>query len=93
MKLYTALDVSLRSVAICVVDEQGEVLDEAKTDAIESVASTRIAFRVFTQPRPKAAIDVSLVDVCTSFMRLVYRTRTRMGSAGTSQSSHPDQNQ
>ena len=33
MKLYTALDVSLRSVAICVVDERGEVLHEAKTDA------------------------------------------------------------
>jgi transposase len=33
MKLYTALDVSLRSVAICVVDERGEVRHEAKVDA------------------------------------------------------------
>lgn len=33
MKLYTALDVSLRSVAICVVDEQGEVRHEAKVEA------------------------------------------------------------
>ena len=33
MKLYTALDVSLRSVAICVVDERGEVLHEAKVNA------------------------------------------------------------
>jgi transposase len=33
MKLYTALDVSLRSVAICVVDERGEVRHEAKVEA------------------------------------------------------------
>ena len=33
MKLYTALDVSLRSVAICVVDEHGEVRYEAKVEA------------------------------------------------------------
>jgi transposase len=33
MKLYTALDVSLRSVAICVVDELGEVRYEAKVEA------------------------------------------------------------
>jgi transposase len=33
MKLYTALDVSLRSVAICVVNEQGEVQYEANVVA------------------------------------------------------------
>jgi transposase len=33
MKLYTALDVSLRSVAICVIDEQGEVRHESKVEA------------------------------------------------------------
>lgn len=33
MTLYTALDVSLRSVAICVVDERGTVLHEAKVEA------------------------------------------------------------
>jgi hypothetical protein len=33
MKLYTALDVSLRSVAICVVDEGGDVRHEAKVEA------------------------------------------------------------
>ena len=33
MKLYTALDVSLRSVAICVVNEHGEVQYEAKVEA------------------------------------------------------------
>jgi len=33
MKLYTALDVSLRSVAICVVDERGEVRHESKVEA------------------------------------------------------------
>ena len=33
MKLYTALDVSLRSVAICVIDEQGVVRYEAKVEA------------------------------------------------------------
>lgn len=33
MKLYTALDVSLRSVAICVVDERGEVRHEARVAA------------------------------------------------------------
>jgi hypothetical protein len=33
MKLYTALDVSLRSVAICVVDERSEVRHAAKVDA------------------------------------------------------------
>ena len=33
MTLYTALDVSLRSVAICVIDERGTVRHEAKVDA------------------------------------------------------------
>ena len=33
MKLYTALDVSLRSVAICVVNEHGEVQYETKVEA------------------------------------------------------------
>src|SRR5688500_3470630 len=33
MNLYTASDVSLRSVAICVADEQGEVRHEAKVEA------------------------------------------------------------
>ena len=33
MTLYTALDVSLRSVAICVVDEQGEVRHATKVEA------------------------------------------------------------
>ena len=33
MKLYTGLDVSLRSVAICVVDESGEIRHEAKVEA------------------------------------------------------------
>ena len=32
MTLYTALDVSLRSVAICVVDERGTVRHEAKAE-------------------------------------------------------------
>ena len=33
MKLYTALDVSLRSVAICVVNEHGDVQYETKVEA------------------------------------------------------------
>lgn len=33
MKLYTGLDVSLRPVAICVVDEGGEIRHEAKVEA------------------------------------------------------------
>jgi hypothetical protein len=33
MKLYTALDVSLRSVAICVVNKHGDVQYETKVEA------------------------------------------------------------
>jgi transposase len=33
MNLYTALDVSLRSVAICVVNEHGDVQYETKVEA------------------------------------------------------------
>jgi transposase len=45
MKLYTALDVSLRSVAICVVDERGEVRYEAKVEAdVDHIVSCLRAF-------------------------------------------------
>ncbi len=33
MKYFTGIDVSLRSVSICVVDESGEVRHEAKVSA------------------------------------------------------------
>ena len=33
MTYYAGLDVSLRSTNICVVDEQGELIAEGKTDA------------------------------------------------------------
>jgi len=33
MTYYTALDVSLRSVSVCIVDDQGEVRHEAKVAA------------------------------------------------------------
>lgn len=45
MKLYTGLDVSLRSVAICVVDERGEVRHEAKAEAdIEQISACLRSF-------------------------------------------------
>ena len=41
MKYFTGIDVSLRSVSICVVDETGEVLHEAKVAAeIDTIVAT-----------------------------------------------------
>jgi transposase len=41
MKYFTGIDVSLRSVSICVVDETGEVLHEAKVAAeIDVIVAT-----------------------------------------------------
>ncbi|WP_445288557.1 hypothetical protein [Variovorax atrisoli] len=37
MTYFTGIDVSLRSVSICVVDDRGEVCREAKVDAQAAV--------------------------------------------------------
>jgi len=47
MKLYTALDVSLRWVSICIVDEAGEVRHEAKVAA--DVDTIVVSLRNFSE--------------------------------------------
>src|SRR5262245_47313374 len=45
MTYYTALDVSLRSVSVCIVDDQGEVRHEAKVGAeVDKIAACLRAF-------------------------------------------------
>lgn len=40
MTYFTGIDVSLRSVSICIVDEHGEVCHEAKTGRSQSHLQT-----------------------------------------------------
>lgn len=45
MTYYTGIDVSLRSVSVCIVDDRGEVCREAKLDAeVDVIADWLRAF-------------------------------------------------
>jgi len=69
MTYFTALDVSLRFVSICIVDDTGEVRYEAKVPAEVHRNAAPVALRQCEQWQLSAYLNSSCTEYCTAPQR------------------------